>query len=183
MCSGLHLHSLIVLLYQVLTFPETITCRNFHYWFTSCTSTIACCRGANPGCHLADLLNHLNLPVHQRKRSLLPVLVVLFLISYGLLARLVVEQNRVISYQLNLIRQMLTDSNELSALKHKALHEQKPGATPNQNHSPAQPPHAQVPRKSRPKSDQEARRPKLLPEKPPVPASDAMDERRAQISI
>ena len=96
-----------------------------------------------------------------------------------MLARLVVEQNRIISYQLNLIRQMLTDSNELSALKHKVL--QKP--TPNQNHAQAQPPHSQAPRKSAPKSNQEARRPKLLPEKPPMPASDAMDERRAQISI
>lgn len=137
-------------------------------------------RGRNPGCHLANLLNHLNLPVRQaRKHSLLPLLVLLFLISYGLLARLVVEQNRVIGYQLNLIRQMLTDSNELSALKHRGL--QKP--IPNQNHAQAQPPHSQVPRKSRPKSNQEARRPKLLPEKPPMPASDAMDERRAQVSI
>lgn len=177
MCSWLHLRQVVAVLDSVLRLSNTITCRNFHCWLTSCTSIIACCTRANPGCHLADLLNHLNLPVpQQRKRSLLPVLVILFLISYGLLARLVVEQNRIISYQLNLIRQMLTDSNELSALKRKALQERKPGATPNQNHS-------QVPRKNQPRSDQEAHRPKLMPEKPPVPASDAMDERRAQISI
>jgi hypothetical protein len=109
---------------------------------------------------------------------MLPVLVILFLISYGLLTRLVVEQDRVITFQLSLIRQMLGDARELANLKGKMKREQ------NQTHpSRKQTPESQEPHRSRPKANHETRRPKLLPERPPIPASDAMDERRAEIKI
>ncbi len=55
----------------------------------------------------------------KAKTSLLPVLVVLFLISYGLLTLLVVEQNRTIGAQRALIGQLYTDSLQLTAMKRK----------------------------------------------------------------
>ena len=53
----------------------------------------------------------------KRKRALLPLLVVLFLISYGLLTMLVVEQSKTISSQRTLIHLLFKDSLHLSALK------------------------------------------------------------------
>ena len=115
------------------------------------------------------------------------MLIILFLISYGLLTRLVVEQDRVITFQLTLIKQLLGDSRELALLKGKVQRDQKQ----MQNHPQAPSQHSQAPdshdsqtpEKSRPRSNHETRRPKVVPEHPPIPASDAMDERRAQIKI
>jgi len=53
----------------------------------------------------------------KRKRGLLPLLVALFLISYGLLTMMVVEQNRTIISQRTLIHLLYKDSLHLSALK------------------------------------------------------------------
>jgi hypothetical protein len=53
----------------------------------------------------------------RRKRSLLPLLVVLFLISYGLLVKLVWEQDRAIDSQSTLIHLLYKDSLHLSALR------------------------------------------------------------------
>jgi Tfp pilus assembly protein PilV len=55
----------------------------------------------------------------KQQVSLLPVLVVLFLISYGLLTLLVVEQNRTIGSQRTLIGQLYSDSMQLTAMKRK----------------------------------------------------------------
>jgi hypothetical protein len=54
----------------------------------------------------------------------LPLLTVLFLISYGLMTMLIVEQGRTIESQRVLIRQLLPDSTELSAVRQKAQQEQ-----------------------------------------------------------
>ena len=56
------------------------------------------------------------------KISMLPILVVLFLISYGLMSVLVVEQGRTIDSQRHLIRDLFNDSVQLSALKTKDLY-------------------------------------------------------------
>ena len=53
----------------------------------------------------------------KRKHKLLPLLVVLFVISYGLLTRLVVEQNKTIASQRTLIHLLFKDSLHLSALR------------------------------------------------------------------
>jgi len=50
---------------------------------------------------------------------LLPLLVVLFLISYGILTLLVVEQGKTIEAQRSLLREMLKDSAQLATLKDK----------------------------------------------------------------
>ena len=53
----------------------------------------------------------------RRKRSLLPLLVILFLISYGMLTKLVLEQDRAIDSQRTLIHLLFKDNLHLSALK------------------------------------------------------------------
>jgi hypothetical protein len=52
-----------------------------------------------------------------KKHGWLPLLSVLFLISYGLMTMLIVEQGRTIESQRALIHELLRDSNELSATK------------------------------------------------------------------
>ncbi len=55
----------------------------------------------------------------KRPASVLPLLVILFLVSYGLLTMLVFEQGQTIESQRSLIREMLKDSTQLAALKDK----------------------------------------------------------------
>ena len=76
------------------------------------------------------------------KTSLLPVLVVLFLISYGLLTLLVVEQNRTITSQRNLIGQLYSDSMQLTVMKNKEI--QKERAAQGKTQSPVQAPSSQA---------------------------------------
>jgi hypothetical protein len=60
------------------------------------------------------------IPAAPKKRGWLPLLTVLFLISYGLMTMLIVEQGRTIESQRALIRELFRDSTELSAVKQKA---------------------------------------------------------------
>lgn len=48
---------------------------------------------------------------------MLPLLVILFIVSYGILTMLVFEQGQTIESQRSLIREMLKDSTQLAALK------------------------------------------------------------------
>jgi hypothetical protein len=59
-------------------------------------------------------------PAAPKKHGWLPLLSVLFLISYGLMTMLIVEQGRTIESQRALIRELFRDSTELSAVKTKA---------------------------------------------------------------
>jgi hypothetical protein len=82
----------------------------------------------------------------KRKSSLLPLLVVLFLISYGLLTLLVVEQDHTITAQKTLISQLYGDSLELTAIKSKEVQRhradaQAQGQAQGQMHAKA---HAQM---------------------------------------
>ncbi|HMH01252.1 MAG TPA: hypothetical protein VK555_07545, partial [Terriglobales bacterium] len=52
-----------------------------------------------------------------KQSSMLPLLTVLFLISYALMATLVVEQGRTIDSQRFLIKQLFRDSSELTGMK------------------------------------------------------------------
>ncbi len=103
----------------------------------------------------------------QKKHTMLPVLVVLFLVSYGLLTLLVVEQNRTITAQRSLIQQIMGDSFELNKLKAQ-MRAQHPGTR-----GQAQAGQATGPEKSR----------KLVPLKPPKNAADTPDVRRTPVSI
>ncbi len=54
---------------------------------------------------------------------MLPVLVVLFLISYGLMTMLIIEQGRTIESQRALIHELYHDSAELAAVRSRTLQE------------------------------------------------------------
>ena len=54
-----------------------------------------------------------------RPAAMLPLLVILFIVSYGILTMLVFEQGQTIESQRTLIREMLKDSTQLAALKGK----------------------------------------------------------------
>ena len=84
-------------------------------------------RGRTMGCHLriefgtadSSELSAVE-PTAPKNHGWLPVLVVLFLISYSLMTMLIVEQGRTIESQRALIRELFRDSTELSAIKQKA---------------------------------------------------------------
>jgi hypothetical protein len=126
------------------------------------------------------------------KQTMLPLLVVLFLVSYGLMSLLVVEQGRTIDSQRNLIRQLFTDSSELSAMKGKAVQDEYARSqkhlaaqAPSQAHPQAQTPSTQVAPPANDKntnSTMKFRKP--LPQKPSQQDGQEMaDERRSSKSI
>jgi hypothetical protein len=121
-------------------------------------------------------------PPAKPKHTMLPVLIVLFLISYGLMCLLVVEQGTTIDNQRFLIRQLLGDSTQLSAMKGKAIQEQqaqaqaKAQADARAQQSPSARNHS-----GKGSSNGKMRRP--APQRPPTDTSDAADERRTLISI
>ncbi len=60
----------------------------------------------------------------NRSSGMLPLLIVLFVFSYAILTLLVVEQGRTIDSQRVLIREMVSDSNQLAQLKGKMAREE-----------------------------------------------------------
>lgn len=113
---------------------------------------------------------------------MLPILVVLFIFSYALLTTLVFEQGQTIESQRGLIRQMLSDSTQLAALKGK-LARQENARTRQKANSPADQtdsgPAPAAPRSS----DKDAKRPgksaRSTKEAPQKPAADLEDVRRS----
>jgi len=59
----------------------------------------------------------------RRPASMMPLLVILFVVSYSILTLLVFEQGRTIEAQRGLIRQMFQDSTQLTAMKGKVARE------------------------------------------------------------
>lgn len=104
---------------------------------------------------------------------MLPLLTVLFLLSYGLMVLLVIEQNRTITSQRWLISELMSDSKELTSLKSKMLLErrdaEKHAAPKAESHSPSA--------QAVPQSKSKTRRNTL--ERPPKLTSDTPDVRRA----
>jgi len=116
------------------------------------------------------------------KRTLLPVLTVLFLISYGLLTMLVVEQSRTIDSQRGLIQDLFQDSVQLSGIKGKAVQKQNAEAQARANAKSKAPSIQVTPRTElQNRGSSKLRRP--LPQKPPKDTSGEGDERRMLISI
>jgi hypothetical protein len=58
-------------------------------------------------------------PRTRRPAAILPLLVILFIVSYGILTMLVFEQGQTIESQRGLIHEMLKDSTQLATLKGK----------------------------------------------------------------
>lgn len=64
--------------------------------------------------------------------ALLPLLVILFIVSYAILTMLVFEQGQTIESQRGLIREMLKDSTQLASLKDKHSREDNARQSPQQ---------------------------------------------------
>ncbi len=105
-------------------------------------------------------------PAAPKKRGWLPLLTVLFLISYGLMTMLIVEQGRTIESQRALIRELFRDSKELSAVRMKAAQEMA-----ESNAAKTQLPVTQQPSKQYPSTQAPARQ---------APSSQAGPQNRAQ---
>ncbi|MGA7399413.1 MAG: hypothetical protein WCC99_23390 [Candidatus Sulfotelmatobacter sp.] len=143
--------------------------------------------------------------VPKKKRTLLPLLTVVFLFSYGLMTLLIVEQNTTIQAQKNLIQVLLGDSRELWATKAKVLTDRsvrdqaRRNAQTLPNHGPStrgqapsvqspstQAPSAQVPLNQAPHQHSQSRAGKSVKpdnQGPPLPASDLTDQRRVLITL
>ncbi len=75
----------------------------------------------------------------SRPGAIMPLLVILFIVSYGILTMLVFEQGQTIESQRGLIKEMLKDSTQLAAMKDKIArddgkrgHEKAPAAPSEQ---------------------------------------------------
>jgi len=143
--------------------------------------------------------------VPKKKRTLLPLLTVVFLLSYGLMTMLIVEQGSVIQSQRNLIKILMRDSTELWGMRGKALADQQMAKTKALGHVPApsvqapsnqapssQTPSTQIPSSQTPSTPSTQAAPhhspnhvgrSAKPQHPPVPASDLVDQRRALRTI
>jgi hypothetical protein len=135
----------------------------------------------------------------KKKRSLLPLLTVLFLFSYGLMTVLIVEQGSAIQSQRNLIKVLMRDSTELWSAKGKAIGDQQMAQAQEEAkalaHAPsaqAQAPSSQTPStqipstQAAPQHHSQSHAGKIAKpeaEVPPVPASDLVDRRRALSTI
>jgi hypothetical protein len=127
------------------------------------------------------------------KQTMLPVLVILFLLSYGLMATLVVEQGRTIDSQRGLIHQLFDDSLRLTAIQGsaaqkahvdaqaKAQPQAKVGQTSPQGWQAKPPDPAPQARTKSGHAAGNVKRP--APLRPPKATSDEADERRTLISI
>ena len=113
-----------------------------------------------------------------------PLLIVLFLMSYAILAMLVLEQGRTIESQRVLLREMLKDSSQLAAMKSKlanaeAKRSQDKVATEAEQKEPESGNSVAAPKSS----DKNAKRPgksaRTLKEIPQKPAADLEDVRRS----
>jgi hypothetical protein len=152
-------------------------------------------------------------PQPAKKRGWLPLLTVLFLISYALMTMLIVEQGSTIQSQRALIVELFRDSSELSAVKLRAQREHPNGAgqqaqsragrtegqsqmtqapiaqAPSTQIPAAQDPYSQTPSSQIPSSQTTpqsgAKKQMQKPQfrMPSKPASDLSDDRRALITI
>ena len=90
--------------------------------------------GQGPGCHLTSLFGNsavstvsaADTTAAPKKQGWLPLLTLLFLISYSLMTMLIVEQGQTIESQRTLIRDLFRDSTELSSIKVKIQQERAP---------------------------------------------------------
>ena len=104
---------------------------------------------------------------------MLPLLTALFLLSYGLMVLLVVEQNRTITSQRWLITELMSDSRELTSLKSKMLLDHRNAEKHAMPKNESQTPSTQAV----PEGKSKTRR--NVPERPPKLTSDTPDARRA----
>jgi hypothetical protein len=118
-----------------------------------------------------------------RATAILPLLVILFIVSYGILTLLVFEQGQTIESQRALIREMLKDSTQLASLKDKQARDDShhvPGKasvqTDQKRADPNNPGAAKESNKATKRSAKSGNAMKVTPGKP---AADLEDVRRS----
>jgi len=163
---------------------------------------VPACQRQRPGCHLTTLFGTVEsievkaIPENTpKKRGWLPLLTILFLISYGLMTMLIVEQGQTIESQRALIRELFRDSTELSATKMKTQQEQRAQAAQNLAQNPSsqnpstQAPSRQAPANQIPSAQEQQRhaqsqaKAKSQFQMPSKPSFDLVDSRRVLITI
>ena len=113
---------------------------------------------------------------------MLPVFVVLFLVSYGLMTLLVVEQGRTIDNQRSLIQSLFDDTSKLAQLRAKNQQAQAQAQAGAKAHTQAQNPSTQDKSGAHAKNDLNiGKLPK--PPKPPKDTATMEDERRSVLRI
>lgn len=174
--------------------------------------------GARLGCHLTSLFNNtfdlsvVSVPVkaevspasksNEKKHTLLPLLTVLFLVSYALMTMLIIEQGQTIESQRVLIRELFRDSTELSSIKqgqiakkNSEMRAQAPSGQLQSNQLQSNPvqsnqtPSTQAQEDQAPysqalpqhQSQKQGQKPQF--QMPSRPASDLMDQNRAVITL
>jgi hypothetical protein len=136
-----------------------------------------------------------------KRHGWLPLLTVLFLISYGLMTMLIVEQGQTIESQRALIRELFRDSRELSAVRMKTQQDHAPSPSartqapateiPSSQNPSIRNPSTQAPSSQAPSSQagpqhrtkNEAAKQKPQFRMPSKPASDLVDDVRTLITI
>jgi len=118
---------------------------------------------------------------------MLPLLVFLFLLCWGLMSMLIVEQGRTIESQRTLIRSLFADSSELSHLKGQVFQKQYADAQAQAKakaHSQSQTPSTQdKPRDQAKNGSTSHKAQKPVPQKPPTDTATSEDERRNVMTI
>jgi hypothetical protein len=79
-----------------------------------------------------------------KKHTWLPLLTVLFLLSYGLMTMLIIEQGQTIESQRVLIKELFRDSTELSAVKNKSVNDKNALDARHRAQTQAQTPSSQM---------------------------------------
>jgi hypothetical protein len=125
----------------------------------------------------------------KKTRGMLPLLVILFVISYSILTLLVVEQGRTIESQRTLLRELIKDSTELANLKGKLIHDkaarsQEKASPQAQNQDPAtENPNARAGAGAEPhgsgKEPRQQGKSRSMKDVPQKPAADLQDVRRS----
>lgn len=139
-------------------------------------------------------VNPVPLETRKKKRSALPVLVVLFLFAWGLMASLIVEQGRTIQSQRWLIQSLFQDSSKLTQMEGRDFQKRRAEAQAQaaaKAHSQVQTPSTQDKTQNQAKdqskqSQASSRNPNKLRRPVPQPPTDAdtmADERRTVLTI
>lgn len=123
-------------------------------------------------------------PRKKSRTALLPLLIVLFLVSYAILTMLVIEQGLTIEAQRTLLREMLKDSNQLAALKNKlanaeAKRSPDKAAAAAEQKEPDTGSSVAAPKRSEKDAKRSGKSSRSLKEIPQKPASDLEDVRRS----
>ena len=192
--------------------------RHSCHWWAGCIPMNARRVGARLGCHLTSLFNNtfdlsvVSVPVkaevspasksNEKKHTLLPLLTVLFLVSYALMTMLIIEQGQTIESQRVLIRELFRDSTELSSIKqgqiakkNSEMRAQAPSGQLQSNQLQSNPvqsnqtPSTQAQEDQAPysqalpqhQSQKQGQKPQF--QMPSRPASDLMDQNRAVITL